>query len=270
MDLDDLTEMIEGRGSKKQIFAGDSDNDSDAPDEVKAVSHLIDDDEQEKSDLEDEIDDGSDSDDDGGNTDLGSGDDDDEEDEGVDFDMDEEDTGEEKGDNMVDNEDGSADGENETADWNEEEGDENNEGDEEEDDEEGDEDEDGDDNEGQIDSASHTYQPSKGEDIYGRMTADAVTESATGGKYVPPARRAQLLATIDEVKCDLAECCPLLCGDVMICKGSSKMCSCNAENRCSRVCEDSSVAHINSVCLSISHPLLTLTDCHTITDIGES
>jgi hypothetical protein len=204
MDLDDLTEMIEGRGSKKQIFAGDSDDDSDAPDEVKAVSHLIDDDEQEKSDLEDEIDDESDSDDEGGNTDLGSGDDDDEEDEGVDFDMDEEELGEDQEDDLDDNEHGSAERENEDADLNGEEG--------VEDDEEGDEgdDGDGDDDEGEIDSSSHTYQPSKGEDIYGRMTADAVTESASGGKYVPPARRAQLLATIDEVRC-FDECCSALC-----------------------------------------------------------
>ena len=205
MDLDDLTEMIEGRGSKKQIFAGDSDNDSDAPDEVKAVSHLIDDDEQEKSDLEDEIDDGSDSDDDGGNTDLGSGDDDDEEDEGVDFDMDEDEAGEDEEDVVDDNEHDSVDGEKETADWDGEGGDE--------DDEEGDDDDnegDDDDNEGEIDSSSHTYQPSKGEDIYGRMTADAVTESASGGKYVPPARRAQLLATIDEVRCYLSVYCPAL------------------------------------------------------------
>ena len=57
MDLDDLTEMIEGRGSKQRVFAGDNgdESDSESPDEIRAVSHLIDDDEQEESDLEKEI-----------------------------------------------------------------------------------------------------------------------------------------------------------------------------------------------------------------------
>lgn len=192
MDLDDLTEMIEGRGSKKQIFAGESDDDSEAPDEVKAVSHLIDDDEQEKSDLEDEIDDGSDSNDEGGNSDEDSGDDididvDEDNEAEDDMDMDEEEIEVEETDGIDGDDIGSADGESDNADSNGEE-------------EEEDEDEDN-----EIESSSHTYQPSKGEDIYGRMTASAVTESTAGGKYVPPARRAQLLATIDEVSCYQAE-----------------------------------------------------------------
>ena len=52
MDLDDLTEMIEGRGSKKQVFAsdlgGDGVSDDESPDVVLSTSHLIADDEQEQ------------------------------------------------------------------------------------------------------------------------------------------------------------------------------------------------------------------------------
>lgn len=43
----------------------------------------------------------------------------------------------------------------------------------------------------------HTYKPSAGEDIYGRVVADPV--AANHQKYTPPARRKELSNTIDEV-----------------------------------------------------------------------
>jgi hypothetical protein len=198
MDLDDLTDMIEGKGTKKQIFAGDSgaDSDDESPDEVKAVSHLIDDDEQEESDLEAEIvddsEDESDDESDGSDideynfesNDIAEGeeenDSDDEDDEGNDEgDEDEEEVGQDDADADIEDEDDDKDDDEDDRE-NENGGD-------------SDEDEDG-------DLSSHTYQPTKGEDIYGRLTDDSSLEKASGGKYVPPARRAQLLATIDEVR----------------------------------------------------------------------
>ena len=47
---------------------------------------------------------------------------------------------------------------------------------------------------------SHAYQPSKGEDIYGRLISAPDGKNAPESKYVPPAKRAHLLATIDEVR----------------------------------------------------------------------
>jgi hypothetical protein len=192
MDLDDLTDMIEGKGTKKQIFAGDSgaDSDDESPDEVKAVSHLIDDDEQEQSDLEaeivDDIDDESES--DGSDIDE--------------YNFESNDIAEGEEENDSDNEDDEGDGDDEEvgqddadADLEDEDDDKDNDEDDSENENEGDSDEDK-----NEDLSSHTYQPTKGEDIYGRLTDDSNLEKASGGKYVPPARRAQLLATIDEVR----------------------------------------------------------------------
>jgi hypothetical protein len=197
MDLDDLTDMIEGKGTKKQIFAGDSgaDSDDESPDEVKAVSHLIDDDEQEQSDLEAEIVDDSDDESDGSDideynfesNDIAEG----EEENGSDDDDDKgNDEGDEDDDEVVGQDDADADLEDEDDDKNDAEDDTENENE-----NVGDSDEDND-----GDMSSHTYQPTKGEDIYGRLTDDSNLEKASGGKYVAPARRAQLLATIDEVR----------------------------------------------------------------------
>lgn len=190
MDLDDLTDMIEGKGNKKQIFAGDSgaDSDDESPDEVKAVSHLIDDDEQEQSDLEAEIEDDSDDESDGSDmdeynfesNDIAEGEEENdsgEEDNGGDKDEEDEEVGQDGAD---------ADLEDKEEDDDEDDSENENEGDSDEDDD--------------RDMSSHTYQPTKGEDIYGRLTDDSNLEKASGGKYVPPARRAQLLATIDEVR----------------------------------------------------------------------
>lgn len=194
MDLDDLTDMIEGKGTKKQIFTGDSgaDSDDESPDEVKAVSHLIDDDEQEQSDLEAEIVDDSDDESESAGSDVDEynfesndiaegeeeNDSDDEDDVGSDEkDEDDEEVGQDDADADLEDEEGDDDEDDSENDY------------------EGDSDED---NDGDV--SSHTYQPTKGEDIYGRLTDDSNLEKASGGKYVPPARRAQLLATIDEVR----------------------------------------------------------------------
>ena len=167
MDLDDLTEMIEGRGSKKQVFAGDFDgnenSDDESPDVVKSTSHLIADEEQEQSDLEAEIESDSDS--------------------------EEESDGEESesethfgDDQEVSNEFGESDG----GDGGDMTGGENG---------------DDDDDVGRQDkdsSSAFTYKPSEGEDIYGRSTGKGVASSLAGGKYVPPGKRT-LLTAIDEV-----------------------------------------------------------------------
>lgn len=193
MDLDDLTDMIEGKSNKKQIFAGESgaDSDDETPDEVKAVSHLIDDDEQEQSDLEAEIVDESDDESDDGSdideynfesNDIEEGEENDS-DNDYQEEEDEEDVGEQ---DDVENGGGSDDDEEEEEDVDENDSENENEGDSDEDNE--------------IDLSAHTYQPTKGEDIYGRLTDDSNLEKPVGGKYVPPARRAQLLATIDEVR----------------------------------------------------------------------
>ena len=161
MDLDDLTEMIEGRGSKKQIFAGDLDgnenSDDESPDVVKSTSHLIADEEQEQSDLEAEIESGSEDEYDGeeSETEIDVGDD------------------QEISDEFEESDEGDGDvttgGEN------------------------------GDDDVGRQDSSSaFTYKPSEGEDIYGRSTDKGGTSSLSGGKYVPPGKR-NLLTAIDEV-----------------------------------------------------------------------
>jgi hypothetical protein len=178
MDLDDLTDMIEGKGTKKQIFAGDSgaDSDDESPDELKAVSHLIDDDEQEQSDLEAEIVDDSDDESESGGSDIDE------------YNFESNDIAEGEEENNSDDDDADADLENEDDDKDDDEDDSENEN-------EGDSDEDL-----NGDISSHTYQPTKGEDIYGRLTDDSNLEKASGGKYVPPARRTQLLATIDEVR----------------------------------------------------------------------
>lgn len=48
-----------------------------------------------------------------------------------------------------------------------------------------------------LDSSTFTYQPTRGEDIYGRII-EAETSTVAAKKYIPPGKRA-LLATIDEV-----------------------------------------------------------------------
>lgn len=160
MDLDDLTEMIEGRGSKKQTFAGDVDGDAnsddESPDVVMSTSHLIADDEQEQSDLEAEIESDSEEESDG--------------EESESFDA-------TKNDQEISNECEESD---------ERDGDETTGG---EDDDAGRED----------NSSAFTYKPSEGEDIYGRSTGKGVTSSQAGGKYVPPGKRILLLTAIDEV-----------------------------------------------------------------------
>lgn len=196
MDLDDLTDMIEGKSNKKQIFAGDSgaDSDDESPDEVKAVSHLIDDDEQEQSDLEAEIVDDSDDEsgsDDGSDIDeynFESNDIEEGEENDSDNDNQEEEDAEDVGeqDDLENGEGSNDDEEEEEEDVDENDSENENEGDSDEDNE--------------TDLSAHTYQPTKGEDIYGRLTDDLNAEKPAGGKYVPPARRAQLLATIDEVR----------------------------------------------------------------------
>ena len=205
MDLDDLTDMIEGKSNKKQIFAGESgaDSDDESPDEFKAVSHLIDDNEQEQSDLEAEIVDESDDDesDDGSDIDEYNF-------ESNDIEEGEEDISENGNQEEEDEE------EKDVGEQDDVENGEGSDGEEEEDEEEAKEEEEEDvdendsenENEGDSDEynerdlSAHTYQPTKGEDIYGRLTDDLNPEKPAGGKYVPPARRAQLLATIDEVR----------------------------------------------------------------------
>ena len=64
-----------------------------------------------------------------------------------------------------------------------------------EDEDDGEEEEDGEDD-------SHIYRPVQGEDIYGRVIDAAGSVGAGGGKYVPPARRAQAQSSgvIDDVR----------------------------------------------------------------------
>ena len=160
MDLDDLTEMIEGRGSKKQVFAsdlgGDGVSDDESPDVVLSTSHLIADDEQEQSDLEAEIESGS-----------------------------EEDSDDPESEYLNDVEDGGEPND-EYEESDERDGDETTGGENE-------------DVGSQENSSAFTYKPSEGEDIYGRLTGKGGMSSQSGGKYVPPGKRNLLLTTIDEV-----------------------------------------------------------------------
>jgi hypothetical protein len=175
----------------KGVFAGDSgDSDEDRPDEVRGVSHLIDDDEQEQSDVDNND---SDSDNDDENSiQSGSQNNSDKEFDGDDDSKDNEDVGIEEDEDDKNGADEEEESENQDDMIEDEEEGSDNENDDSEGDSEGDE--------GEIneDSVSHTYQPSKGEDIYGRPTGDDNEQKKEGGKYVPPAKRAQLLATIDE------------------------------------------------------------------------
>ena len=206
MDLDDLTDMIEGKGSKERVFAGDdmNESDSESPDEIHAVSHLIDDDEQEQSDLEDEIEDGSDGDDSQDEQDIVSDGElrADEELNTDDSDFQREDDDDDEGESEEEN-DGQESGEEENdsahQDYNfDNEEDENCSKDE---DEDGDDDEEAElQREKEKDTLSHAYQPSKGEDIYGRLISAPDGTNVPGSKYVPPGKRAHLLATIDEVR----------------------------------------------------------------------
>lgn len=170
MELDDLTDMVEGKCRRDKVFAksissrddDDSDDSRDLPEEVRVVGHMIDDDEQEDSDLDDE-----DSEDEEGGDEV---DEDEDEDEGT------------EDDELNDDEEGGNEGDEEEGDDQEEE-------------------EDKGASSRVLANSKHEYRPSEGEDIYGRRT-DVPSNATIATKYVPPARRAQLAMTIDEVGAD--------------------------------------------------------------------
>ena len=164
MELDDLTDMIAGKNKKDRVFAksntemDEKDEDDESPEEIHVVGHCIDDDAQEQSDIDD-----NDADDD----DESSDEDEEEEEEEDDEQEHEGGTGEE-----VDDDDNDDDNDN-------------------------DDDDDESDRHDATRLNSHEYHPTQGEDIYGRVKNDDQT-GATSTKYVAPARRKQLLTTIDE------------------------------------------------------------------------
>ena len=166
MELDDLTDMIAGKNKKDRVFAKSNtgtdevEEEDESPEEIHVVGHCIDDDAQEQSDIDDND---------------------------VDDDDEEEEEGEEEEEKEEEEEGASG---------------------EEVDDNDNDDDDDDDDNDDDVDDASsdrqdakrlnsHEYHPTQGEDIYGRIKNNDQT-GATAAKYVAPARRKQLLTTIDE------------------------------------------------------------------------
>lgn len=184
MDLDDLADSALGKkGTKEMIFAKNNKNSSyeEDEDEVEEHSalqaHIIDDDEQEASDIEEAGDFESD--------DVGE--------DGVDNDYDEivdEDDDDHEDDDKNEDEDGNDNGDDNNKDKMEEES--------LSDPESGDDFDydylqDGSDGSEGNTKARDMYQPTKGEDIYGRNTA-----SSADGKYVPPAKRMMQLDAIDE------------------------------------------------------------------------
>ena len=169
MELDDLTDMIAGKNKKDRVFAksnaetDDKEEDDESPEEIHVVGHCIDDDAQEQSDIDDNDDD----DDDGEPSDDDGTENEEEEDERDDEDDDVNDED--------DDDDGNDDG----------------------DDDDDDDDDAVSDRQGGTHLNNHEYRPIQGEDIYGRIKNDDQT-GATATKYVAPARRKQLLTTIDE------------------------------------------------------------------------
>jgi hypothetical protein len=221
MDLDDLTDMIEGKGDKKAVFykkgkKDDEESDDEGKSGKKRGGHLIDEDEQEESDIDDELEsenDFSDEDEEeleedeeeydgsGSGSDIDSDDfEKEEDDESNDGKVEEGDSSGEEGEKGEEDDD-ELDGESE------EEGGGTGGSDDDEDDDEDDEDEDSD-GDSEADSEAEkekehnlfTYQPTKGQDIYGRSTdADAAGGGGTVAKYVPPALRKAALMEVNEV-----------------------------------------------------------------------
>ena len=176
-DLDNLG----NRDAEKRTYVDDSDTDEDAVEMQKSRGHIIDDDEQETSDIdldakEDEYEDEEEEEDDDDDDDDG---DEDEEDvrKQAEWDAFPEEEHDEDDDEVAEDED---EGEAEEAD----EGSDSYESNDESDD---------DDN---ASRGKETYQPVKGEDIYGRPLGQ-VEETSTK-KYVPPAKRARMEAAVAE------------------------------------------------------------------------
>lgn len=218
MELDDLTDMVEGKSDRKAVFHGrdaDEEEDDRLGDRVsrskqasKYGGHLIDEDEQEQSDIDDEDEEmdmsGSDYDEESDGDEEGEEGTGSEGEEGSEMDEMEEEDGDmdEQGEsNSEDSYEGSMSGSEEddvpSGDEPEGEGD----GRDSEEDYSGSDDgsEDGKE-EGGDTQAQYTYRPAKGEDIYGRSVAAEGAAQGPPGKYVPPAlRKAAALAQINEV-----------------------------------------------------------------------
>lgn len=218
MELDDLTDMVEGKSDRKSVFSG---RDEDVPDAGSGSAgksqrklaayggHLIDEDEQEESDIEeDQESDGEGSDgmynSEEMEEDMASGED--SEGEGSDGMYNSEEMEGEEGeeeDSYNSDEEDEEQQDSSDVDGSEEEGsgefDAEGSGESEEvSGDEGDfEEEEGEEEEAVKDL--FTYRPAAGEDIYGRSTASTEVAADKPGKYVPPAKRKAALMEVDEV-----------------------------------------------------------------------
>uniref|UniRef100_A0A7S3MET0 MI domain-containing protein n=1 Tax=Spumella elongata TaxID=89044 RepID=A0A7S3MET0_9STRA len=230
MDLDDLTDMVEGKVDRKGVFykdGADSDDEKAASRKSKSSKygggHMIDEDEQEASDIDDEDFDGNFSDEFSEDEEEGEGEEEDEEEgsesEGEEQSMSASEGEEEEEEENSENDDVADD---ESAGESEPSGEEDSRGDasdnEEVEDMEGSDDgfgsegsEEGDSEEDEEDESSDaerarkekehalfTYKPVVGEDIYGRSTVVDAGAGDKPGKYVPPAKRKAALMEVDE------------------------------------------------------------------------
>eukprot|EP00428_Durinskia_dybowskii_P079997 CAMPEP_0170432968 /NCGR_PEP_ID=MMETSP0117_2-20130122/42244_1 /TAXON_ID=400756 /ORGANISM="Durinskia baltica, Strain CSIRO CS-38" /LENGTH=933 /DNA_ID=CAMNT_0010692679 /DNA_START=51 /DNA_END=2853 /DNA_ORIENTATION=- len=209
MELDDLTDMVEGKSDRKNVFHGREELadklSKDAVSHSKKASkyggHLIDEDEQEASDIDDgsvEEEEGEEEDDSDMGSDTGSVDEsmenleDDDDDGDNDDDDDKDEQADSDGDSSVDSDNnmmGEADQDSEPS------GEEDHGSD--------DDISDDDSNDENIDDEAKdadkfTYKPSAGEDIYGRSTISTDSACDKPGKYVPPAKRKAAMLEVDE------------------------------------------------------------------------
>lgn len=232
MELDDLTDMVEGKVDRKSVFHGRDEDEK--PSRKPSKHHMIDEDEQEASDIDDEFDgdfsdefsqDGSEDGEGSEGEEMGSdegsegfedmsqedgsegnqsgsegadGDNDDDEEEDVNDQGAESDpSGEEdsRGDDEGDEDDKDMSGDEEGS----QDYDSNDSGSEGSGDEEGSEDSEAEAKRKEKEHAMFTYKPVSGEDIYGRSTEKDAATGDKPAKYVPPAKRKASLMEVDEV-----------------------------------------------------------------------
>jgi hypothetical protein len=224
MELDDLTDMVEGKSDRKAVFYGrDGDGDEEAGNGVsrskkasKYGGHLIDEDEQEQSDIDEDVEfSGSEDSEEGGDDSEDMSGAESMEEEGSEQESDGEygSDGHDQGEYSDQDDESQDDGDGSNMSVSDDDGDQDSDGSEGVDsnpsgegsegsdvgDSDDSDDDDGDSQQGHEEAEAHTYRPARGEDIYGRSTA--ADESAAGktGKYVPPALRKAALKEVDEV-----------------------------------------------------------------------